>query len=78
MVAAVAAATEAETMSISQVGATAKRLPAATPRRTSRAAQRRRTRPQAAKVSGNFPGSPVNLDHVFKLHCDKIVSLEIH
>ncbi len=31
-----------------------------------------------AKVSGNFPGSPVNLDHVFELHGDKIVSLEIH
>jgi len=30
-----------------------------------------------AKVSGNFPGSPVNLDHIFQLHGDKIVSLEI-
>ena len=30
-----------------------------------------------AKVSGNFPGSPVNLDHVFELHGDRIVSLEI-
>ena len=30
-----------------------------------------------AKVSGNFPGSPVNLDHIFELHGDKIVSLEI-
>jgi hypothetical protein len=29
------------------------------------------------KVSGNFPGSPVNLDHVFELHGDRIVSLEI-
>jgi SnoaL-like domain len=29
------------------------------------------------KVSGNFPGSPVNLDHIFELHGDKIVSLEI-
>jgi hypothetical protein len=31
-----------------------------------------------AKVSGNFPGSPVNLDHVFELHGDRIMSLEIH
>jgi hypothetical protein len=31
-----------------------------------------------AKVSGNFPGSPLNLDHVFELHGDKIASLEIH
>ena len=31
----------------------------------------------SAKVSGNFPGSPVNLDHIFELHGDKIVSLEI-
>jgi SnoaL-like domain len=31
-----------------------------------------------AKVSGNFPGSPVNLDHAFELHGDRIVSLEIH
>jgi hypothetical protein len=30
-----------------------------------------------AKVSGNFPGSPVNLDHVFELHGNQIVSLEI-
>jgi hypothetical protein len=29
-----------------------------------------------AKVSGNFPGR-VNLDHIFELHGDKIVSLEI-
>ena len=29
------------------------------------------------RVSGNFPGSPVNLDHIFELHGDKIVSLEI-
>jgi hypothetical protein len=26
-----------------------------------------------AKVSGNFPGSPVKLDHVFELHGDRIV-----
>lgn len=30
-----------------------------------------------AKVTGNFPGSPVNLDFAFGLHDDKIVSLEI-
>ena len=29
------------------------------------------------KVSGNFPGSPVNLDHVFELEGDRIVALEI-
>ena len=29
------------------------------------------------RVSGNFPGSPVNLDHIFELHGDRIVSLEI-
>ena len=29
------------------------------------------------KVSGNFPGSPINLDHIFKIDGDKIVSLEI-
>jgi hypothetical protein len=29
------------------------------------------------KVSGNFPGSPINLDHVFQLENDRIVSLEI-
>ena len=46
-----------------------------------RAAQRHRASGKTvvtAKVSGNFPGSPVNLDHVFELHGDKIVSLEIH
>jgi hypothetical protein len=32
----------------------------------------------AAKVSGNFPGSPVQLDHVFQLIDGKIQSLEIH
>lgn len=32
----------------------------------------------AAKVVGNFPGSPVELDHVFLLADDKIKSLEIH
>jgi SnoaL-like protein len=31
-----------------------------------------------AKVSGNFPGSPVTLDHVFELRGDRIVTLEIH
>jgi hypothetical protein len=29
------------------------------------------------KVSGHFPGSPINLDHVFQLENDRIVSLEI-
>jgi len=29
------------------------------------------------KVSGNFPGSPVNLEHIFELQGDKIASLEI-
>ena len=28
-------------------------------------------------VSGNFPGSPVNLEHRFRVHGDKIASLEI-
>jgi hypothetical protein len=31
-----------------------------------------------AKVSGNFPGSPVPLDHVFRLTGGKIDFLEIH
>jgi hypothetical protein len=30
-----------------------------------------------SKVSGNFPGSPVNLDHVFEIDSDRIVTLEI-
>jgi len=30
-----------------------------------------------AKVAGNFPGSPVQLEHVFDLAGDKIRSLEI-
>jgi hypothetical protein len=30
-----------------------------------------------ARLSGNFPGSPLDLDHIFELHGDKIVSLEI-
>lgn len=30
-----------------------------------------------ATVAGNFPGSPVQLDHVFSLAGDKITSLEI-
>ena len=31
----------------------------------------------AGRVAGDFPGSPVTLDHVFRLEGDKIVSLEI-
>lgn len=31
-----------------------------------------------ARVAGNFPGSPVQLNHVFRLKDDKIQSLEIH
>ena len=31
-----------------------------------------------ARVSGNFPSSPVNLEHIFKLRGGKIASLEIH
>ena len=30
-----------------------------------------------ARLTGTFPGSPVELDHVFKLSNDKIASLEI-
>jgi hypothetical protein len=30
-----------------------------------------------ARLTGEFPGSPVELDHIFKLSNDKIVSLEI-
>lgn len=30
-----------------------------------------------ARVSGNFPGSPVELDFAFILHADRIVALEI-
>ena len=30
-----------------------------------------------AKVSGNFPGSPVQLEHIFRLTGDKIESLDI-
>jgi len=30
-----------------------------------------------AKVSGNFPGSPVELNHVFRLNGDRIDFLEI-
>jgi hypothetical protein len=29
------------------------------------------------KVSGNFPGSPICLDHIFEIEGDRIVSLEI-
>ena len=28
--------------------------------------------------SGNFPNSPVNLEHIFQLRGGKIASLEIH
>jgi hypothetical protein len=28
-------------------------------------------------VAGDFPGSPVNLEHIFRIAGDKIVSLEI-
>ena len=31
----------------------------------------------AGRVAGDFPGSPVTLEHVFWLEGDKIVSLEI-
>jgi hypothetical protein len=31
----------------------------------------------AAKVSGNFPNSPLDLEHIFGLEGGKIVSLEI-
>lgn len=30
-----------------------------------------------ARLSGDFPGSPVELDHIFKLSGDKIACLEI-
>jgi hypothetical protein len=30
-----------------------------------------------ARLSGNFPGSPVDLDHIFSLSNDEISSLEI-
>ena len=30
-----------------------------------------------ARLSGEFPGSPVELDHIFKVSNDKIVSLTI-
>jgi len=29
------------------------------------------------RVSGDFPGSPVNLEHIFRLQGDRIASLEI-
>jgi hypothetical protein len=29
------------------------------------------------KVSGNFPGSPINLQHIFEIEDGRIVSLEI-
>lgn len=31
-----------------------------------------------ARVSGNFPGSPVELNHLFELNDGKIRTLEIH
>ena len=31
----------------------------------------------AGRVAGDFPGSPLTLDHVFRLEGDKILSLEI-
>jgi hypothetical protein len=30
-----------------------------------------------AKVSGNFPGSPINLDHTFEVRDGRIASLQI-
>jgi ketosteroid isomerase-like protein len=30
-----------------------------------------------ARLTGKFPGSPIELDHIFKLSNDKIASLEI-
>ena len=30
-----------------------------------------------ARLTGEFPGGPVELDHIFKLSNDKVVSLEI-
>ena len=32
----------------------------------------------AAKVTGNFPGSPATLHYTFRLRNDRIVHLEIH
>ncbi len=29
------------------------------------------------KISGNFPGSPIDLEHIFEIEGDRIVSLEI-
>jgi hypothetical protein len=29
------------------------------------------------KVSGTFPGSPINLEHIFEIEGGRIVSLEI-
>ena len=31
-----------------------------------------------SKLTGDFPGSPVEVNQVFKLAADKIVSLEVH
>ena len=31
----------------------------------------------AGRVAGDFPGSPITLDHVFRLDGDKIASFEI-
>jgi hypothetical protein len=30
-----------------------------------------------ARISGDFPASPVELDHIFELDADRITSLEI-
>ena len=30
-----------------------------------------------AKVTGTFPGSPIELDHIFELDADRIMTLEI-
>ena len=30
-----------------------------------------------ARLTGDFPGSPVEVDHIFRLSSDKIASLEI-
>jgi hypothetical protein len=30
-----------------------------------------------AKVSGSFPGGPIDFDHIFEVQGDRIVSLEI-
>ena len=42
-----------------------------------RAVDRDGTTIVTGRVAGDFPGSPVTLDHVFRLDGDKIASLEI-